>query len=101
MCLFFCASKKKFCATKFLLKKVLHKIFEAMHRLSCDCQLTMVSVQHTMRFIKLFRFGAFRSSRKRPPARKFLFLALGAGNMLQIRLGEYKAKNEVRPSYGC
>jgi hypothetical protein len=58
MCLFFCVSKKVLCNNIFFGEKVLHKIFAAMHRLRCDCLLTMVSVQHTMRFIKLFRFGA-------------------------------------------
>jgi hypothetical protein len=59
MCLFFlCSRKKSFVQQNYLVEKVLHKIFDAMHRLQQDCLLTMVSVQHTMRFIKLLRFGA-------------------------------------------
>jgi hypothetical protein len=56
--LFFVAVETIFVQQNSLGKKVLHKIVAAMHRLKCDCLLTMVSVQHTMRFIKLFRFGA-------------------------------------------
>ena len=58
MCLFFFSVEKSFVQQNSLAEKVLHKIFAAMHRLRCDCLLTMVSVQHTMCFIKLFRFGA-------------------------------------------
>ena len=58
MCLFFLSGEKSFVQQNYLLEKVLHKIFDAMHRLKWDCLLTMVSVQHTMRFIKLLRFGA-------------------------------------------
>jgi len=58
MCLFFLSVEKSFVQQHFFGKKVLHKIFEAMHRLNWDCLLTMVSVQHTMRFDKLIRFGA-------------------------------------------
>jgi hypothetical protein len=58
MCLFFLLIEKSFVQENSLAKKVLHKFFEAMHRLNWDCWLTMASVQHTMRFDKLIRFGA-------------------------------------------
>jgi hypothetical protein len=58
MRLFFCGSRKIFVQQNSLGKKVLHKIVAAMHRLKWDSLLTMVSVQHTMRSIKLIRFGA-------------------------------------------
>jgi hypothetical protein len=58
MCLFFLCRRNFFVQQDYLRKEVLHKIFDAMHRSQQDCLLTMVSVQHTMRFIKLLRFGA-------------------------------------------
>lgn len=58
MGLFFLSVEKSFVQQNSLSEKVLHKIFVAMHRLKLDCLLTVVSVQHTMRFIKLIRFGA-------------------------------------------
>ncbi len=58
MCLFFLSVEKSFVQQNSLAEKVLHIFFAAMHRLKWDCLLTMVLVQHTIRFIKLFRFGA-------------------------------------------